>query len=232
MRRRSLFLTLLILAAAAGGLGGGLALLLKHEPAFYADRADHPDPTLGPRVLTRFGELKNDIRSKDEWGATFTAEELDAFCRETLGRGGSFAGILPDGLTDPRVSVAGDRVRVAARYGAGTWSTVLSVELRPWLVKGETNTIALELVGLWAGGLPLGTQSMLDTITETARSSNLTATWYRYDGHPVGIFHLYADQPRPTTQISRLAVRDGQLTVAGRSLPDAGGATVVGGDVE
>ena len=229
MRRRSLVLTFLIVVAAVGVIGGGVAALLKREPDFYADRIDETDPTLGPRVLTRFGELKNDIRSKDEWHATFTAAELDAFCRETLGRGGSLAGVLPDGLTDPRVSVDGDRVRVAARYGAGLWSTVLSVEMRAWLVKDETNTIALELVGLWAGGLPLGTQSVLDSITESARGANVMATWYRYDGHPVGIFRLYADQVRPTTQISRFTVRDGQLTLTGRSLPDAGGTTLVGG---
>lgn len=231
MRRwRSLFLTALILFAAVGGLGGLLAALLKHEPGFYADRSDGCDPAAGPRVLTRFGDLKNDIRSKAEWGATFTADELDAFCRQSLCQEGGLAGVLPSGLSDPRVSIDGDRVRVAARYGSGFWSTVVSVELRAWLVKNETNTVALELVGLWAGGLPLGTQSMLDSVTESARDANVMATWYRYDGHPVGVFRLYADQPRPTTQILRFTVEDGRLTLAGRSILDAGGGgSVVGG---
>jgi hypothetical protein len=203
-----------------------LAALLKHEPAFYTDQTDDAasnDPEVGVRVLTRFGDLKNDIRSKPEWGTTFTGAELNAFFRLTFAEEGGLPGVLPDGLTSPRVSIDGDRVRLAARYGTGDWSTVVSVELRAWLVKGETNTVAVELVGMWAGGLPLGTQSMLDSISEAARDSNVVVTWYRHDGHPVGVFRFYADQARPTTQIQRFQIEDGKLTIVGRSLLDASG---------
>ena len=228
MRRRSLLLTLLILVAAVGTAGGVLAALLKHEPAFYLaaeGAASADDPVVCQRFVTRFGDLKNDIRSKPEWGATFTAAELNAFFRQTLCRDGGIPGVLPDGLTDPRVMIDGDRVRLAARYGSGAWSSVVSVEFRAWLVKNETNTVALELVGLWAGGLSLGTQSLLDTITETARDSNVVVTWYRHDGHQVGVFRFYADQARPTTLIRRFKIEDGKVAVTGRSLLDAVAAT-------
>lgn len=230
--RRSFILTVLILAAALGCTGAGLAALLKHEPSFYSQGCSSPDaadPDLCARVVTRFGDLKNDIRSKPDWGATFTATELNAFFRETLDRkAGGLSGLLPDGLNDPRVSIEGDRLRLAGRYGTGLWSTVLSVELRAWLVKGEMNTVALELVGMWAGALPLGTQSVLDAISETARDSNVVVTWFRRDGHPVGILRFYADQVRPTTQIRTFKIEGDSLTVAGRALHEMGGTPVVG----
>jgi hypothetical protein len=234
MRRRSLVVTILILVAAVGSAGGVLAGLLKHEPAFYTARNDggYDDPSVGARVLTKFGDLKNDIRSKAEWGATFSTEELNAFFQMTLGEDGGLAAVLPDGLSDPRIIIDGNRILMAARYGKGTWSTVLSLELRGWLVKGETNTVALEIVGMWAGGLPLGTQSMLDSISETARDSNVVATWYRNEGHPVGVFRFYADQARPTTQIRRFKIEEGRLTVMGRSMLDTNAPAPVVGQPE
>lgn len=223
MRRRSVLVTLLILGTTLGVVAGGLGVLLKREPAFYtaALETNGPDdPVIAAEVVTRFGDLMNDIRNKPEWGATFAADELNALFRESLCPGGSFAKSLPGHVHAPRVSVDGDRVRLAARYGEGFRSTVVSVELRAWLVANETNTLAVELCGMWAGGLPLGVQSLLDDISEAARGRNVTVTWYRHDGHPVGLFRLYADQVRPTTQVRRLKIEDGRLTVAGKSLLD------------
>lgn len=226
MRRRSLFLTILILLTAIGLAVGILGLLLKQEPDYYTTESavgtDATDPQVAADLLTKFGDLKNDIRSKSDWGATFAATELNAFFRDSMSRDNGLGGVLPDGLSDPRVSINGDRFRLAARYGSGFWSSVLSVELRGWLVKDEPNTVALELCGLWAGNLPLGSQSMLDAITEAARDANVVVTWYRNEGHPVGVFRFYADQPQPTTLIRQFKIEDGKVTVVGKSLQGIG----------
>jgi hypothetical protein len=47
-----------------------------------------------------------------------------------------------------------DRVRLAFRYGAEWWNTVITIDLRLWLVKSEANVVAMELVG-YAGSLPI-----------------------------------------------------------------------------
>ncbi|MGL6095110.1 MAG: hypothetical protein ACRC7O_04820 [Fimbriiglobus sp.] len=228
-RRRQLILTVLILLTAVGLTGLGLGTLLKREPDFYL--AEHPgkadDTRTAAEVITRSNDTKNDIRSKADWGVAFTGDDINAFFREALGPTGQLADYLPNHVSEPRLSLDGDRLRLAARYGEGFWSTVVSVELRAWLVKPqedavEPNTVAVEFVGMWVGGLPIGTQSILDTITEAARDSNIVVTWFRQDGHPVGVFRFYADQARPTTQIRRLTVGDGRITVAGKSMLDSG----------
>ena len=101
----------------------------------------------------------------------------------------------------------------------------MSAELRVWLVKDEVNTVAVELVGMRAGVLPVELQwfRSLDEIAEAVRDRNMDVSWYRHDGHLVGVFRLYADQPRPQTQLGTVTVADGRVTVAGRSMVDAGG---------
>jgi hypothetical protein len=225
--RRSVVLAVLLVVASAAVVLTVLGVLLKRSPDFYdaaldADPGD-ADAVVAAEVVTRFGDLLNDIRSKPEWGATFTADELNALFRESQCPGGWVK--LPEDFHAPRVAVEGDKVRFAVRYGDGLTSTVVSVDLRAWLVHNETNTVALELCGMSAGALPLGVRSLLDGITEAARQRNINVTWYRLNGHPVGLFRFYADQARPTTQIRRLKVEDSRIIIAGRSLPDptAGG---------
>ena len=102
------------------------------------------------------------------------------------------------------------------------------VELKVWLVKDEVNLIAVELCGLHAGGLPIGGQSMLDSISEAAHDSNVEVTWYRHGSNTVGLFHFYADQIRPITQIHTLRVADGTITVAGRTKQETPAAGLPG----
>ena len=98
MRRKSLLLTVVILAAAAAGVAGILGALLKHEPEFYVagEPAGAGEVTLtqSAMLVTRVQDLKNDIRSKSEWGATFRAEDLNSFFQENLSADGGLTGVL------------------------------------------------------------------------------------------------------------------------------------------
>jgi hypothetical protein len=220
----ALGLLLLIVSAAVTVLG----YLLKREPAFYtaaAPPADYDTREKASRLLTRVQDLKNDIRTKGDWGETFTAEELNCFFAEMMAPGGTFAGLLPKGFHSPRVAIEGDRLKLGFRSGRGFWSTVVSVEFRVWLVADETNLMAVEVCDLRAGRLGIGAQSILDAIGETARESNIDVTWYRHNGNPVGLFRFFPDQPQPVSHVLTLEVRDGSIVVAGKSRADLPSAT-------
>ena len=222
MSRRSRWLALLVLVGGVGAAAAGLGYLAKREPAFYAE-APVPDEwearERAARLVTRVQDLKNDIRSlKPEWGDTFTAEDLNAFFAENLGKSAGLRSVLPDGLHSPRVAIDGDRLRLGLRYGEGFWSTVVWVELKVWLVADEPNLVAVEVCELRTGGLPLGAQSVLDAVAEAAREKNVEVTWYRSGSNPVGLFRFYADQSQPASLIMTLEVADGKVVVAGRSL--------------
>lgn len=224
MRRRSKLLALLILV---GGISACLGLglyLAKRQPDFYA-QAPNPDDwetrDKSARLVTRVQDLKNEIRSHNEWGDTFTAEDLNCFFVENMSRKGGLCAMLPEGCHSPRVAIEGDRLKVGFKYGEGFWSTVVWVELKVWLVANETNLVAVEVCDLRTGSLPIGSQSILDSITEAARDSNIEVMWYRNGSNPVGLFRFYADQPRPSSQILTLEVKDGKIVVAGRSFVES-----------
>jgi hypothetical protein len=222
-RRRPLLWAIALLLGGVSLCFGTMLYLARREPAFYRDAAvasEWDAREKSARLLTRWQDLKNEIISRSEWGETFTAEELNCFFAEHMSRQGGLCASLPPGFHSPRIAIDGDRLKLGFRYREGFWSTIVWVELRIWLVKDETNLIAMEVCELSAGDLPFGSQSILDAISESVRSSNVDVTWYRNKGKPVGLFRLYADQPRPVAQVFTLKVEDGKIVIAGRSFHD------------
>jgi hypothetical protein len=106
------------------------------------------------------------------------------------------------------------------KYREGFWSTVIWLELKVWLVAEQTNLAAVEVCTLRAGQVPFGAQSILDKISDVARESSIDVTWFRHKNNPVGLFKFFARQPRATSQVLTLDVRDGKLVIAGRSYQD------------
>jgi hypothetical protein len=213
----------LIVLAAVAAVAGGIGFLLKQEPGYYTAaevKAQPTDEAVAAEVITRYSDLRGDIMTKPDWAGVFTAAEVNAFFREYLDDGGDLADSMPKGLHNPRVWVEGDRVKFAARYGEGFWSTICSIELRAWLVNKQPNTVAVELCGVYAGSLPIESQVLMDWVTDKAREQNTEVTWYRHDGHPVGLFRIVANDPSPSKQIRMVKIGEGKLAVAGRSLLD------------
>jgi hypothetical protein len=224
MFRRSRLMALLLLVGVVGVCLGGVFYLAKREPDFY-NRSPDPEEfdtqERAAQLLTRVQDLKNDIRSRSEWGETFTAEELNCFFVEKMGRKGGLASLLPEGVHSPRVAIDGDRLKIGFKYGEGFWSTVVWVELKVWLVKDEPNLVAVEVCDLRTGSLPVGSQSVLDSISESAREWNMEVTWYRNGSNPVGLFRFFANQAgQPSSRILTLKVEDGKIVVAGQSASD------------
>lgn len=223
MRRWTRLITLLLILLTLGVVGGVAALLVKVEPAFYArETADTPRPddtVLAGMVTTRLGELQDDVSDKPDWGATFTTDEINAFLRSGNTGKDPVASPLMAGTNRPRVDIQGDRLILADRVGSGLFSTVLSVELRAWLVDKEPNLLAVEVVGFYAGSMPLPKRAVMNRMGDAARRLKADVTWYRHDGHPVGLFKLFANQTGASTQLLALKLKDGILSVGGKNLP-------------
>jgi hypothetical protein len=224
MWRRSKLLALLVLLGGLTVVVGVVVYLVKLEPEFYVAtlnaQAWDGDLAKSARLVNRAQELKNEIRSAPEWGAEFTAAELNCFFADNLGPKGGLSSLLPEKTHDPRIAIEGDRLKLGFRYGRGFWSTVIWVELRIWLVAEESNLVGVEVCDLRAGRIPLAAQSILDSITESAHESNVDVTWYRNGPNPVGLFRFFADQPRVTAQILTVVLADGKVVVAGRTSLD------------
>ncbi len=219
MRRKSLIFTV----ATAGLLvtiAGAAILLLRHEPDFYGRVAPAPGKERKQRsgqFLQEFIQFTQDVRHYPEWNAAFEQDCINSYFDEQFVESGLAERVLPEGVTAPRVAIEGDRIRLAFRYGSSWFSTVISINVRLWLVTNEPNVVALELQNLNAGAVPVSCHSLLEQVSEAARQNNIQVTWYRHHGNPVALLRFQADQDRPTFRLDHLALRDGVIEIRGRS---------------
>jgi hypothetical protein len=220
MRRKRLLISVGLVATFLALVAVGLSLMVRHVPGFY-QRAEMPPgdqrTSLSMQVIAEMSLLADDLKNREpSWVRSFTAEQLNAYFQQDYYLHGGDEN-LPDGFSAPRVKIDDGRIRLGVRYGEGLFRTVLSLELRVWLVPGRVNVLAMEVISLQAGSLPLSTGSLLDYISEAARRENIDITWYRHEGHPVAVMRFQSDLTRPTFQFDQVDLKDGRLTIAGRS---------------
>jgi hypothetical protein len=225
MMRRSVLLAFLIVLVFGGCAGAAVVLLLRHEPASYCRAAVAPGEARvkwSGEFVTQIGTLINNLHLGSPWQTTFDQDQINSYLEEdfiTQNPQSPF----PAGISDPRVALRDDQIQLAFRYGTGWRSTVVSIDMRAWLVDREPALVALEFQSLKAGGLPISAQSLLARISESAHKNNIDSTWYRYHGHPVLLLRFQANRSSPSFQFQRLRVTEGKLELAGRSLDGGDG---------
>ncbi len=217
-----LILTMLLL----GGIAGGVVAALKHEPGFYRRSAIEPGAERTRQsddFMKQFFALLNRVYDtrKGKWTFPFTQEQINSYFEEDFVRLKDAEALAKLGIHGPRVQLENDTMRVAFRYGSGFWSTVLTYEVRVWLVPKEANTLAVEILHRKAGGLPIAAQSLLNDFKELARNKNIDVSWYRNDGNPVALIRFPSNRSRPNAQLLRFEVVNGQLTIEGQSYEPA-----------
>jgi hypothetical protein len=230
VRRKPVLLALglLIVLLAVGALIVGL--MLKHQPTFYRDLEMQPGMARQQKSAefqNMFFDLMNRIKNRDSWHVVCTAEQLNSYFQEDFVRSAGGDANLPEGCRDLRVVIGPNHLRLACRYGDGLWSTVITLDLKLWLVAKELNMLAVEIQGLKAGALPLSPQILLDSMTEAARNAGMEVTWYRHEGNPVAILRYQPNQPRPTLVVHRFELQEGQVVIVGGS-PDSTSARAAG----
>lgn len=228
MSRKSVLLGTGILLLLAAGAGAALVLLLRHEPNFYRRAAVPPGPERKALSGGFFGQALSfgkHIKEDAEWHDWFSEEQINSFLEDDFVRSEGSPFKLPEHITDPRVALEPERIRLGFRYHVGQLSTVVSIDMRVWLTKAEANVVALELRGMRAGALPVSAQSILERLTEAAQNNNVKVSWYRHNGNPVAILRFQNDQPHPTVQLENLDLHPGKIYVKGKSLEVAGPVT-------
>lgn len=219
MKRKSMMyggIVVLVLLAVIGTL----TVALRYEPAFYRDAGIAPGADRKKQsneFLSTCFQLGDGVLHDSRWHAEFTTSRVNSYLAENFVTDGTVEKILPEGVSEPRVAFENGRVHFAFRYGKPPWSTVVSVNLRVWLVAKEYNLVALELEGIHAGMMPVSGRSVLERMAETIRQHNrgLEFNWYRHEGRPVALLRFQADKVMPTIRLQHLDITDGQLFVQG-----------------
>jgi hypothetical protein len=146
------------------------------------------------------------IVNEKAWQVNFREDQLNAFLAEGLLKKYTLETPWPESVSDPRISLEDDRIRFGFRYGLGQFSTVVSVEMRPWLAVQDPNVPALEFVSLHAGAIPISSQWLLERVADAARPLKIDVSYYRYNKHPVLVLRFQADRSNPTFQLGQVKV--------------------------
>src|ERR1043165_4144106 len=215
-----------LVAFVGGDLVLGLIVAVKHEPTFYQQCQAPPSPERKEQAdtfLRNFSQMILDMRGKQEehWGCDATELQLNSFFAEAFDRLGEAETLNNLGISSPCVTLEGEQVRLAFRYGKGWFSTVISYDLKIWLVPKEANVIAVQILAARAGAVPISCQSILHQFTEFARKQNYEVTLYRHEGSPVAVVRLQPDQPNPSASLTVLKFDTGKLSIRGKTLEHA-----------
>ncbi len=174
----------------------------------------------------RFRHLVDAVgNGEEQWSETFTSEQINSYLADEFTRVQPFH--LPEGIHSPRVSIEPDRLRLVFRYGRGFWSTLVTVDLKIWLVAQEVNLLAVEVLDVRAGVIPLAVQSIAERIAENASVWKAEVTWYRHGRNPVALVRLQPDQPNPTIVLEQLELLDQKIHIGGRSTEPFGWGSAV-----
>jgi hypothetical protein len=235
-RRKTVLLSLLALLLVAGSAAGFLTLFY-HVPGFYvrceippgAERSDLSERCFGKLVTELFNRMSNNGPDyAGPWKVDFTERELNAFLQEDVfSKWPDAKSLERQGISDLRVAFEADNhIRLGFRYGKKPWQTIMSFDMRVWLVPKETNVLVVELVARRAGALPVSAQSLLTLIAEQFHSKYVDISWYRRSGNPVALVRFQSDSARPNFQLRRISVDagrngggqgEGMLTLGGMS---------------
>ena len=149
MPRRKLFLVTtlgaIVLAVALTVLG----FFVKHEPNFYRQTqlpAGEVKKQIGLECSRKFVQMVLDKNAKKEdWGCEVSEAELNSFLSEVFPDKGESEGLGKLGISAPSVVLEDkNHLRIAFRYDTGWFSTIISYELKIWLVQKDPNVIAVE----------------------------------------------------------------------------------------
>lgn len=205
-------------------VSGGL-VLLKHEPSFYRAALTAKGNGAKEHSQKFLGQLANLVTSfkegKGDWGYMVTQEQINSFFEEDFISLGEAESLRKHDIHEPRLVLEDNKLRLAFRYGSGFLATVISYDLKVWLVPKEVNTIAVEILAKRVGAVPVSSQGLLDGISDVVRTQGVEVTWYRHDNNPVAIVRFLSDRSNRSGQLLRLTVDAGGIAIAGRSGSDA-----------
>jgi hypothetical protein len=209
-------------ALGIGSLIVLLAGLVLCDPASYrrAAVAEGEDRRRlsGEMQSTLFNLIPGNLPESD-WHEEFTSLQINSYFAEDFVRAKPFP--LPDGIHSPRITLHADRLSLAFRFGHGFWSTVLTVDLRAWLVAGELNTIAVEIVSTRAGRLPVSLRTWIERYLRSSRDWSLDVTWYRRQGNAVALIRINSDPHRLPFRLQQLEIQPDKFILAGHTTEDA-----------
>src|SRR5262249_50046015 len=137
MRRKRLLISVGLLFGFVVLVLVGLAAMVKHVPSYYEqatmrDGSERQQFSNEP-TANYFIAGNALLHGEPTWDVTWTTDQVNAYFQQDYFSHGGDAN-LSEGFSAPRVKFEEGKMRVGVRYGQGLWSTILTLEIKLWLV--------------------------------------------------------------------------------------------------
>lgn len=209
-----------LVAVLATALWGAYAALHRVRPFYEQALAVEPQALEdgGRELESRATALYNDIRRSGEWQAAFTADQINGWLATQLGD--LYEEELPRGIADPRVSIEDGKFTLGFRARRGGVETVVSADAAVSLT--ETGAVAIRLISVKAGALPLPVMQVADDLSQVCRELSLPVRWTQEAGKPIALIDVETDFSSDERRIvlDSAELRDGTLFIAGHTATD------------
>jgi cytochrome c-type biogenesis protein CcmE len=189
-------------------------------PEFYVQALAAPRETqaaAGQELEKQALSLNSQVRRSGQWEARFTQDQINGWLAVDLPT--KFPGSLPRGVSEPRVAVAQGQIQLAVKWQQGSTSAVLSASGEVYLTE-EPNQVAVRILSVRAGVLPVPLARFLDEIANRAASSGLPLEWTEIEGDPVALITLPLEREEfrgKQLLVEELRLEEDAIVVAGKT---------------
>jgi hypothetical protein len=210
----------IVLAIVAGVSLWGVYQASQQVPEFYVQALSAPresQAAAGQELEKRALSLNSQVRRTGQWEARFTQDQINGWLAVDLPT--KFPGSLPRGVSEPRVAVSTDQIQLAVKWEQGSTSAVLSATGEIYLT-AEPNQVAVRIISVRAGVLPVPLARFLDEIASRAASSGLPLKWTEIEGDPVALLTLPLDRDEfrgKQLLVEELRLEEGAIIVGGKT---------------
>ena len=212
---------------------GGLALSLKHQPAFYQSAlSENVPPETRQEQAKAFVQttlrLVDDIRYDDRWSHEFSEDAVNGWLAEELPT--KYREWLPPDVAAPRVKFEDGVLLLAFQARRGFWKGVVSGRIRPW-VSGP-NQLALEIQSARIGLIPVPVDEIVGDLVKNLNSSGWRMQWKNSGKQDVLVVDLDSakdsadDGERPVLESVELGPK--MLRISGRRSAEIAAPQAVG----
>lgn len=213
--RRKILWCLGLIVLGLVGFAGWAYWASKQIPDFYAEAvaADLAPPErkqAAKEFVQRTLRIVEDVEHADVWAEEFRQEQINSWLAEELHQ--KYPELVPANVSDPRIGLHDGALSLGFRYEDETWGGIVSIRVRPFVP--EPNRLAIEVVSIRAGLVPVPLDELLKEIAKEVELEGLPVAWSRRNGHDVAIVTLDPGKDGPV--LERIEVEDGVIRASGK----------------
>ena len=183
-------LVLFLIVLVLGGLVWYAYQAAQKLPDYYQAILEQPESEMdiaGDQFETEMLELQNSAIELGTWQAIFSQDQINGWLGYDLPN--KFPDSLPAAITDPRVMLRTDEMRIVFRFESKRLTGIVEC-CGDLFCTQNVNQIALQIKFIRSGVLNLPIANWTDEITKIFRANGLETEWVEEDGKATVLFTM------------------------------------------